>query len=888
MSAEVRSITVSKAMAQQKAKELVRQHEAQVMLLRGEPRWSHGDLTVKTSRGQERVAVRPAVSPLAALDIITRLQPEERVIILTNQPESELGDTVTLRAYQQQLITPDEWQAVPHLFGAGEVSRDLRRHDWAATALLDHQPAAGWPQAGENALTARRALSALVARLMGLDPSVPWDSTSLLLELSSPLGQGAWSAAPADLRHQLSAWAAEEYGPVAGLTLKLAGQHEHFRPLALGLAADALWPAQGSYSDDDRIRAQVRFEDRFLPTAARGEDKVRAFADAARGIALRAPTDSAVRTAVEQGEKLLQEFGWPAGADHSLIFAAGLKTRIHRFAAALRTETGVEEAYGEVLEHLLARHAEHVEDAVRVYRWLQTPEIPTGSLAEDLNRQMTDGAWVDAAVGRLRGATDDAVMAAAYDRLIEQVRTRRTERDYVAAKRLDQVAGTGDRAELGTSALGVERLLEDVVRPWISRRSGVLLVVLDGLSAAVAADLAHEAAGSRYMEHVPENTGHRLGAVAALPSLTRISRTSLFSGSITEGGQNEEKRGLRSVVRGAQVFHKADLSDISAAALPEPVSAAISDQRIGVVGAVINTLDEALHKTDASARARWTLDSFPQLKALLDAAITSRRTVVITSDHGHVLDYGTEALSAEEAEPRWRLPTPPEHPGEVLVRGPRVAVPGEEAILLWREDLRYGRSSAGYHGGASLAELTIPVVVLQPAHLTEKVPQGWMPAPPQSPWWWREQVRAQESKPTEQVSKPTKKAPSAPENLSPLFEVEAPEEAQHTETGSLVEQLLASDVFAEQLERAGRRRPDSAQLKSVLQVLLDRGGRAHRDTVAAAVGIPPADVRTLLAALRRLVNLDGYEILGTDPADPSMVRLNETLLREQFDLKESK
>ena len=42
----------------------------------------------------------------------------------------------------------------------------------------------------------------------------------------------------------------------------------------------------------------------------------------------------------------------------------------------------------------------------------------------------------------------------------------------------------------------------------------------------------------------------------------------------------------------------------------------------------------------------------------------------------------------------------------VLFRGSRVAKGGGAVVLPWREELRYGPRKAGYHGGASAAEVT--------------------------------------------------------------------------------------------------------------------------------------------------------------------------------------
>ena len=57
-------------------------------------------------------------------------------------------------------------------------------------------------------------------------------------------------------------------------------------------------------------------------------------------------------------------------------------------------------------------------------------------------------------------------------------------------------------------------------------------------------------------------------------------------------------------------------------------------------------------------------------------------------------------------------------------------------VVPWREDIRYTRRRAGYHGGASLAEMSVPVLVLTPT--PDQLPMGWSVLAPESvepPWW---------------------------------------------------------------------------------------------------------------------------------------------------------
>ncbi|WP_343708197.1 BREX-2 system phosphatase PglZ [Mycobacterium sp.] len=869
---QVRTVSVSPAMVQQRAADLVKS-DAQILLLRARPEWSHGDVKV----GDAVVRVLPGVSQLAVLDILATLSTDQRAIVLTDRPAEDLGDAVLARAYKCGIELPDEWQAVPRLFpGAIEVGRDLRRLDWAATALLDHQPPGGWPRSVEPALTARHAIGSLLAHVLGLGPDAQVDGVLLLTALARRNVRAAWVAVDAQLRQHLIDWAGAELGDPAASALQIAQRNEHVTPLAVGLALDVLWPEDGAPPTETQVSARVRVE-ALVDGKAVPVDVAKDVARLTKAAVLRLEIDSSpeLGVALQQAEALLGDLGWPEGAEQSAVLRPGYLARVRSLAEALTSGDMVEEALARVLEHRDGNTSQAPTMAVRLHRWLATTEDASTSLGGDLQRQMNDGAWVDAAVGAVWNGSNDRVVTAAYQQLLDQVRTRRAQRDRAAASRLDQVNAAGDQG-----SIGVERVLAQIVDPW-RRQSGALLVVLDGMSSAIATSLASEIARLGLVEWVPASTKARQSVVAALPTLTNVSRTSLFCGEVRSGIGEDENRGLNTAFPGAKLFHKNDLRSAGGASLPEDVLSAIRDAAVPVVGVVINAIDDATHKNDTSSW-EWDLRSLGPLRALLETAISARRAIILTSDHGHVVERDTEALSVSGAESRWR-PTSTGAPvdGEVLVSGPRVVAPGGEAVLLWRDDAHYGPRHAGYHGGAGLAELTIPVLVFQAATVATGA-AGWEQAAPQAPLWWNDPVgRAPwtEVFPPPTVQPKKAKAPSQGDGLFDLDELPKPPVAPP----GLIEAVVVSTIYAEQKRMAGRSALDDKTAEAVLRVLVDRGGRAHQDTVAAAVGIPIANVGQVFAAVRRLFNVDGYGVIELD-TDGVTLRLDEQLLREQFDV----
>jgi hypothetical protein len=183
----------------------------------------------------------------------------------------------------------------------------------------------------------------------------------------------------------------------------------------------------------------------------------------------------------------------------------------------------------------------------------------------------------------------------------------------------------------------VEDALVRVVVPITSSRP-VLLLVLDGMSAAVASELVESVAATGWTEQLPEGADQRRVLLAGLPSVTEVSRTSLLSGRLQQGGQATERKGLVAVAGHRSVlFHLADLAGTAGSDLPLDVREAVLDVERPLVAAVLNAVDDSLSSGDPG-RTRWTVDAVRHLRPLLERAAVAGRVLVLVSDHGHVVD----------------------------------------------------------------------------------------------------------------------------------------------------------------------------------------------------------------------------------------------------------
>src|SRR5690606_16939886 len=138
---------------------------------------------------------------------------------------------------------------------------------------------------------------------------------------------------------------------------------------------------------------------------------------------------------------------------------------------------------------------------------------------------------------------------------------------------------------------------------------------------------------------VPHGRAETPVVIAALPTVTEVSRASLLGGRLTRGTATSEKADFAvhpalvqasRAGRPPRLFHKAELAEGSA--LAGEVRDAIADQAQRVVGVVHNAIDAQLAGSD-QLHVRWSPDDLHLLRPLLREARDAGRIVVLTGDH---------------------------------------------------------------------------------------------------------------------------------------------------------------------------------------------------------------------------------------------------------------
>ena len=831
-------------------------------------------------------------SPLAAREALCGGDGDAGLVLLTGLSPDALGDDVVARLAKARLLTVESWEMVREAFQARNVDPRIAGKPWLAEMLLEHAHRGPYPPVPGGLLDADTAWANLLDRALGLTVARP-DAEALLRWC---IGEGALSrfaALPPMARAGVAAWLSDVAGPAGGLVTACIESGLGADALPLGLVADVVFGT--GWLTSELTAASVRLEP-FVGGRRIPAEHGRLWA-AAAARALR-PLDGATRRRLlERADTLLTQIHADAFAASSTVLLAGFEARLATFAqalaAVLETTTPADLSALEAAATRVSAHdqaavqkgrAERVAMALRLVRWLSTPGEAPQSFADAAAAYTRDGAFVDRARLMLAGGDEIATLSSAYATLVATARERREGQNEQFATLLRAWNAAPAAA---WPLVPVERVLEEVVAP-LAASAPVLLLVMDGLSHAVYRELQTDLQDSGWRELWPSADEGPASGVAMLPTMTVVSRASLLCGRPQRGGQSMEKTGfgghpaLRAAGKAGHppvLYHKGELSE--GGALAPTVREAVGTPTRRVVAIVHNAIDDHLDGPE-QIRQRWSLDDLHLIRPILHEARNAGRIVVLTADHGHLIEDDTRQIGKSENH-RWRPADESSGPGEMTFAKGRVLTPDGDAVavLPWSESVRYAGRKNGYHGGAAPQEVLVPLAVLWSSGGD---PPVWTLAPPVQPEWWEglpppAAAAAPQPRPAP-ASKPARK----PSNTQPsLFD--APVQAPPTPTGSdWIGRLLASPVYAAQKQLAGRGAAKDEDVRAILEALAQRGGKLSRTALAQRMGIAQVRLGSVIMAARRVLNVDQVQVLEIEEASGSVV-LNRARLDTQFELK---
>ena len=795
----------------------------------------------------------------------------ENLVILTPADDRELGLDVLARLARTRVHTLQPWPMLLELFQASDVAPGLLNARGLAEYLVEQKPPAGYPPAVSGKLDEETAWR-IVLRNVGFDAARP-DLRAILEWSSNAKGIDAYRALPEELGGSLRTWVATAAGEDARLLFEIIDEGFAADLLPLGLVVDVAFRSNDNVAAALRVRLERYTRGRAL-SKSMGENWSGA-ASASTLVRLGSGERKFAMQAIDRADGLLKELNAAELARFSALSIAGLNQRFDVFGKALQHSlsgdgTGLTESLLSLEEHQLAgelsddffrERVRRAEMAVRLARWLTLPVSSEPTLAGASRDYARGSAYADWAREAMSEGDPVAAVSAAYQQLRDRVRERREDENLHFAR---QLAIATTESSLG-DAIGVEHVLSQVVVPIMREGQRVLLLVMDGMSQAVFHELLLDIQRLGWGELHSEATRWPRPVIAALPSVTEVSRASLFAGRVAQGQSGFERAEFAAHPQLVEVsaagvspilFHKPALSD-GGTELAKDVRDAIAADNRKVVGVVVNAVDDFLLKGGQTILPT-TLASMPIVRSLFYEAERARRVVVLTADHGHVIERGSTYQQAEDAGERYRLSGGSAGAGEILLAGPRVALSGNRVVAAATETIRYSSSKRfGYHGGATPQECVVPLAVLG------RDPFGsWREVATQLPPWWEEQAIV-----------PTAVAPS-PIKIKPVHPTPVPPVAW-------IDQLFASEELAAQRALAGRMAPAEEQLRRLLSLLEERNGVALSSVVSQRLNVPEFRVKSILAVVSRILNVEGYPVISLDDAAKT-VSLNFELLRAQF------
>lgn len=538
---------------------------------------------------------------------------------------------------------------------------------------------------------------------------------------------------------------------------------------------------------------------------------------------------------------------------------------------------------------------ERAENAMRLLAWLASGDEPWRAPAKtpqgDVERlggwYAVEGGWVDRARRRARGRSLDALdvgIAAVLD-VVDQTRLE-LDRRFATALVAWHAA---DRP--GAATVPIDKALERVALRYLdgddSRR--LLVLLLDGMAWAQTVEILEA------LYKLPDRWGplswhvSKVGRlsdgydlpvmVANLPTVTEVSRSAFFAGKTVKSGKDhksdkdpkrfaENKRLTKVSPKPPKLYLKGEASETDGA-VAQPLLSKIADRDDRLVAVVLNAIDASL-KGDAQVQHAWTHETIRPLLPLLEAARDAGRAVMLAADHGHVhADRLATVAAPAGSKPRWR----PWRRGEAIAeyevvldaeKAPAVWVPrGADGVVLLADDHhRYGGSAAaGEHGGATLAEVIAPCLLIGPERDGEALA-------PVVPTWWYYELEQQPIPVPIAPTKPKGRRKRVSENQLAIPGVGQP-------AG-----LAASELF---LKRARSKDRSELALRAVA-FLRERNGRAGTDSFAAAMGTLPTRVGGLVSKVSEILNFDGFLVLSHD-AKTKQVILDVRLLEQVFEVK---
>ena len=873
----------------------------------------------------KRFRVVEATCELALREALAKAD-NDHLALLVSYPCDRLPHDIAGRIAGGDVRTVTRERRLKSLFQAQRIAPEVLTNGPLMAALLDgssYSPVTG------TTLDANTAWAALLGRL-GVKGDV-LASEVAVLDLAATSAEGPTLATHlgryAGLVGGLGTWLKEKLGPVGEIAFRgwLRDEGRRVASLSIVLEACAQEVAVNGY-----LRARLKGIFEQVDTGLGGEVEngvlLARWASLAAPLLLRLERGGEAAALLDEAARLVPDAELQGLLGRSRNLPGGWDGARSALAAALveaaanpgrDTAASAKSAFERLRAHRFAELDAYREDleraraAVRLALWLawrtiETSVVPAGAGDQEVVTRLacwyvSEGSYVDASRRALRSGGGDAFGDAVRTLLgaVDAVRDREDERFGRALPGWERRSGNAIPIEMALDRIGVPFLKEDSTRR-------LLVVLLDGASWPVALELLED---MERFEYGPVRGQPWLDArnvhpvIAALPTLTEVSRSAFFAGkrpkpgevlaSSGDPGRFANHRGLGAF--GVPRLQLAGEAVEAGGGLTRAARDLIAgDER--VVGLVVNAVDDQLGGGQ-QLRPHYRVDDIRPMRDILREARLGRRAVLLAADHGHVpgsrLQY--VAVSGEGGGARWRPLAAGQEPGpkEVAFGGEgtwrRRGV--DRVALLWAEDACYSAGPReGEHGGVALAEVVAPAVLLGSSDLARAIDvEGGRGTDAEvrslpRPKWWDLDLPAYPV-PVQAVAVPPARPRPSPPGQSPLpFTVPpAPQAGPKAASAAIPDRLAwlgASKILGEMLSAHPRVKKETVLV--AVRTLAEQEGRMPPDVFAHRIGELPRRVGGVVSHLQEVLNLEGYPVLKFDRGPGGLVELDLRRLEELF------
>ena len=517
-----------------------------------------------------------------------------------------------------------------------------------------------------------------------------------------------------------------------------------------------------------------------------------------------------------------------------------------------------------------------------------------------------EGGFVDRARGLVRGGDTSDALDAAIGHVADAADAYRDQMDRGFGKALVPWNETRRSGRV----LPIENALGDLAVSFLKEgdRRRLLILLMDGMSWATAAEIILDIRDLGYSPlrwQPPKALRPGLPApmIAALPTMTEVSRSALFAGRLLQPGEQlstvrdperlrENKAFVKAFGDGPTLLLRTEAESLTGELTGTARRLVESSER--VVSVVVNAVDDQLTgKPGYQVAANRT--TIKALEPLLTLSRDAGRAVLLIADHGHVTSARphTSVSAGKTENPRFREldEGAPTNDHEVVFSGPNAYVSRKSKRLaaLFAETDRYvSQRHVGEHGGASLAEVVTPVLMIGSQDLSaiagEEGEALDVVAYPVPAWWHlsvpvekQPLVPAQEKMPAKGAKTKTPVATSqlvlpsvAPEPVPPPVVPVATISKWAMRLG---------EVFAD-LEKP-RKQELTKRVIPAVELLVEYNGRVAEDVFAGRLGEALRNVGGRVALMAEFLNEDGYQVVVHD-VNGKQVRLDMDLLNQFF------